>query len=256
MNIFSLNKKTALIIGGAGKIGSYIAEGFLEADANVIIASKNKVNLQEKLKELKKISKKIDYITLDQSSEKSLQKCSNQIKKKFGTPDILVNSGVSRPMTKFFDDSFDSWDESMRINSRGLFLSTKIFGEEMVKNGGGSIINISSIYGLVAPDMKIYEGSDFETEPDYPYNKGGMNSYTKYLASFFAKGNVRVNVIAPGGVFNNQNLTFLEKYEKKVPLGRMAQKDDFKGLSIFLASDSSSFITGNIIPLDGGFTII
>lgn len=256
MNIFSLNNKTALIIGGAGKIGSYIAEGFLEAKAKVIIASKNTENLQKKIKQLKKISNKIDYINVDQSSEASLQECLKQIKKKFGTPEILVNSGVSRPMTKFFDDSYDSWDESMRINSRGLFLSTKIFGEEMAKNGGGSIINISSIYGLVAPDMNIYEGSDFETEPDYPYNKGGMNSYSKYLASFFAKGNVRVNVIAPGGVFNDQNATFLKKYEKKVPLGRMAQKEDFKGLSIFLASDSSSFITGNIIPLDGGFTIV
>ena len=109
-------------------------------------------------------------------------------------------------MKKFFHDSYEKWDESMKVNSRGLFLTTKYFGEEMSKNNKGSIINISSIYGLVGPDMNLYEGSDFETEPDYPFNKAGMIGYSRYLASYFSKNNVRVNVICPGGVFNNQKI--------------------------------------------------
>ena len=254
--MFSLSGKVALIIGGAGKIGSFIAEGYLEAGATVILASKNIKKLQKVKLQLEKISKNIFIEIVDQSSEKSVKNLLKNIKKNNHKIDILVNSGVSRPMKKFFHDSYEKWDESMKVNSRGLFLTTKYFGEEMSKNNKGSIINISSIYGLVGPDMNLYEGSDFETEPDYPFNKAGMIGYSRYLASYFSKNNVRVNVICPGGVFNNQKNPFLEKYEEKVPLGRMAQKNDFKGLSILLASDASKYITGSVIPLDGGFTII
>ena len=144
----------------------------------------------------------------------------------------------------------------MKINAGGLFLTCKLFGSEIAKNSGGSIVNISSIYGSVAPDMKIYEGSDFETEPDYPYTKGGMNMFSKYLASYFSNKKVRVNVISPGGFFNNQQEPFLSKYISKVPMGRMAINKDLKGVSVFLASDAADYITGNNIFVDGGFNII
>ena len=256
MDIFTLKEKVALIIGGTGKIGSYIAEAFAEKEAKVIVGARNIKDLEKLKKSFKKNNLDIEIISLDQSDEKNLKKCAEEIKRLYGTPEILVNSAVSRPMIKFFDDTVDKWDKSMEINARGLFLTTKIFGNEMAKQKKGSIINVSSIYGLQAPDMKIYEGSDFETEPDYPYNKGGMIAYSKYLASYFSTKNVRVNVIAPGGVFDNQNNIFLDKYISKVPLGRMANKEDFKGISIFLASDASSYITGTVIPLDGGLTIV
>ena len=104
--------------------------------------------------------------------------------------------------------------------------------------------------------MSIYDGSDFETEPDYPYKKGGMNMFSKYLASYYANKNVRVNIISPGGFFNDQKQPFLDNYTKKVPMKRMAYHNDLKGVAVFLASDASSYITGNNIFVDGGFNII
>ena len=109
---------------------------------------------------------------------------------------------------------------------------------------------------MVAPDMNIYNGLDFETEPDYPFIKGGIISFSKYLSSYYAKSNVRVNCISPGGFFNNQPELFLKNYISKTPLGRMANHDDMKGIALFLASDASSYITGSTIPVDGGWTAI
>jgi len=115
---------------------------------------------------------------------------------------------------------------------------------------------VSSIYGIVAPDMNIYEGSDFETEPDYPFTKGGTIMFSKYLASYYANRKVRVNCIAPGGFYNNQPEPFLTKYTEKTPLGRMANHDDMKGVALFLASRASEYITGCVIPVDGGWTAV
>ena len=159
-------------------------------------------------------------------------------------------------MKRFFNDTVENWDNSMEVNARGMFVTCRQFGNAMALSGGGVIINISSIYGLVAPDMNIYKGSSFETEPDYPFLKGGIISFSKYLASYYAEKKVRVNCISPGGFFNNQPEPFLSKYIAKTPLARMANHDDMKGVALFLASDASSYITGVVIPVDGGWTMI
>ena len=160
-------------------------------------------------------------------------------------------------MKRNFNDTVKNWDKSMTTNSRGIFVTCRIFANAMKKNKvHGSIINISSIYGLVAPDMKIYKGSNFETEPDYPFVKGGIISFSRYLASYLSDYNIRVNCIAPGGVFNNQKKPFLTKYIKKTLLKRMAKPDDLKGAAVFLSSEASSYITGCVIPIDGGLTAI
>ena len=197
-------------------------------------------------------------ITFNIDSDKifSIESDKVVVTKKFKVPDILINAGCIRPMQHFFHDSVENWDKSMSVNARGIFITCRAFGNEMAKQGMGSIINISSVYGMVAPDMNIYEGSNFETEPDYPFLKGGIISFTKYLASYFSKNNVRVNCISPGGFFDNQPEPFLTKYVNKTPLGRMATHDDMKGVALFLASDSSSYITGSVIPVDGGWTAI
>lgn len=137
-----------------------------------------------------------------------------------------------------------------------MFVTCRAFGNAMAIEGRGSIINISSIYGMVAPDMSIYEGSDFEIEPDYPFIKGGIISFSKYLSSYYSKKNVRVNWISPGGFFNNQEEPFLSRYIAKTPFGRMDSHDDMKGVALFLASEASSYITGSVIPVDGGWTAI
>ncbi len=253
-NLFSLKDKCAVVVGGAGKIGFPIAQALAEAEAHVCVASKNKEHGDEAARKLREQGLSAQGFAMDQSDEASVLSCLERIKEEFKTPDILVNCAVERPMKKFFDDTVESWDRSMAVNARGLFITCRAFAKAMEENGG-SIINVSSIYGLVAPDQKVYEGTDIQTEPDYPYNKGGMIMFSKYLASLLAKDNIRVNCIAPGGLFNNQDERFVEQYIKKVPLGRMAESDDIKGIVVFLASDASRYITGAVIPVDGGFTI-
>ncbi len=254
--LFSLKGKVALVIGGAGKIGFPMSEALAEAGARVYIASKNTVQIQEASNKLRLLGLDTHAIQLDQSDEKNVTSSLRSISADSKTPDILINCGVERPMKKFFDDTVETWDRSMEVNSRGLFISCRVFGKAMAKQNSGSIINVASIYGLVAPDMKLYEGSHFETEPDYPYTKGGMIMFSKYLSSYLAKSKVRVNCIAPGGYYNNQGEPFYSLYIRKVPLGRMAYHDDLKGAAVFLASDASSYITGSVIPIDGGFIAI
>lgn len=254
--LFSLEGQCAVVIGGAGKIAFSMAEALGESGAKVYIASRQEGNFKGAVDKLKSSGLNVAGVCLDQSDEKNVVQVIEQVSSEHKIPDILVNSGCSRPMKKFFNDNIENWDKSMEVNARGLFITCRAFGNVMAKQGSGSIINISSIYGLVAPDMKIYEGSDFETEPDYPFIKGGTIMFSKYLASYYAKKGVRVNCIAPGGFFNNQPEPFLSKYINKVPLQRMTYHDDLKGVAVFLASRASQYITGCVIPVDGGLTII
>ena len=254
--LFSLENQCAVVIGGAGKIGFSIAEGLGEAGATVIVVSRNPVNYELAVEKLQKAGIKAVGLQLDQANEDGVVSSLKHISDHYGAPKILINSGVERPMTKYFNDSTDNWDSSMRANSRGLFITCRAYANAMANNGGGSIINIASIYGLVAPDPKLYEGTEIQTEPDYPFIKGGMIMFSKYMASKFADKKVRVNVIAPGGFSNNQEDRFIAQYCRKVPLGRMAVSDDIKGAAVFLASEAAAYITGVVLPVDGGFTVI
>ena len=254
--LFSLENKCALIIGGGGKIGFSMAEALGEAGARVYIGSRQKNSYDNALEKLRKAGITAESIRIDQSNESEVKNCLEYIENNYKTPDVVINCGVVRPMTKFFEDSVENWDLSMNVNARGLFVVCRTFANAMAKAGGGSIINVSSIYGLVAPDPKLYEGTQIQTEPDYPYNKGGMIMFSQYMAAKFAKQKVRVNVVAPGGYYNNQKEPFYSQYCKKVPMERMAEHDDMKGVAVFLASEASQYITGATIPVDGGFTII
>ena len=254
--LFSLKNKCAVVVGGAGKIGFSISEALAEAGASVCIASTNKERCDEAARKLKELGLVAEGFIADQSDEGSVLSCLERIQEAFKTPDVLVNCAVDRPMKKFFDDTVENWDRSMAVNSRGLFITGRILAKAMTEHGDRPIINVSSIYGLVAPDQKVYEGTDMQTEPDYPYTKGGMIMFSKYLASLLAKDKIRVNCIAPGGLFNNQGEPFVSQYTAKVPMGRMAEPDDIKGIAVFLASNASRYITGTVIPVDGGFTSI
>lgn len=254
--LFDLTGRVAIVSGGAGKYGRAITEAMAESGAEVVIASRDEDKCKKAAEEFKSIGLKVHAHRLDQSSETSSHELLKFVEKKLDIPDILVNCAVLRPMTKRYEDSISKWDESMAVNARGLFIMCRTFGDAMAKGKKGSIINISSIYGVVAPDNSIYEGLDMGTEPDYPYNKGGMIAYTKYLASHYAKRGVRVNCISPGGMFANQSEPFLSRYCAKVLLGRMAEYDDIKGAVVFLASDASSYVTGINLIVDGGFSII
>jgi len=254
--LFSLKDKCAVVIGGAGKVGFPMAQALAEAGAKVFIGSRDESNFQSAAQTLRERGHDALGIFIDHSDEKSLEKSLEEITALSKTPDIMINASCSRPMKKFFEDTPENWDLSMAENSRGIFLSSKIFGKAMCEAKNGSIIHLSSIYGITGPDMNIYKNCDFETEPDYAFIKGGIISFTKYLASYFSSCGVRVNCISPGGIFNNQPEPFLSNYVSKTLTKRMGSSDDLKGITVFLASEASAYITGVNIPVDGGWTAI
>jgi NAD(P)-dependent dehydrogenase (short-subunit alcohol dehydrogenase family) len=253
-NLFSLSGRCAVVIGGLGKIGFPITEALAEAGARVYVASRKAGEPNARLAQLIARGLDVKGVTLDQSDEKMVLDLLERTSTEFKVPEILVNCAVERPMRHYLDDTPEAWDRSMEINARGLFVTCRAFAKVMAANKGGTIINVASIYGLVAADPSIYEGTDINTEPDYPYTKGGMIMFSKYLASYFGKFGVRVNCIAPGGLFNNQPEPFYSRYIAKVPMRRMATHDDIKGAIVFLASDAAAYVTGCVLPIDGGFT--
>jgi NAD(P)-dependent dehydrogenase (short-subunit alcohol dehydrogenase family) len=252
--MFSLKNKIALVIGGTGKIGFEISCAMAGQGAKVYVASRSiklDAEISDTFSQLGIVS-----IEMDASKEADVNRAVERIALNHGAIDILVNSSAWRPLTKFMDDSIENWEDSIKVNSSAIFVPLRIIGRQMASKRNGSIINISSIYGISAPPMSIYEDCDFETEPDYPFLKAGCIGISKYFSSYFAQQNVRVNVIAPGGVSNNQPESFTRRYNERVPMKRMAAAKDIAGAAVFLASDESSYVTGIVLPVDGGWTTI
>ena len=148
------------------------------------------------------------------------------------------------------------WDKDISVSLKGSYLCTKVFGTYMSKFKKGSIINVSSDLGIIAPDQRIYKKSGFTKPITYSVIKHGIIGLTKYTASYWGEKNIRCNAIAPGGISNNQDSSFVKKINQLIPLGRMAKKNEYNGLILFLCSDLSSYMTGSIIVADGGRTII
>src|SRR5690606_34936172 len=148
------------------------------------------------------------------------------------------------------------WEIAMKINSTGFFMSSKIFGAQMIKQRSGVMVNISSIYCVVGPNFNIYEGTDMTSPANYAFAKGGMINFTRYPASVYGRFGVRVNCTSAGGFQTDQPQPIIDNYSKQTPLGRMATEDDIKGPAVFLACDASSYITGQNIMVDGGWTAI
>ena len=256
MNIldrFSLSGKTALVTGGAGLYGRQIVEALAEAGAKTYVASRNLANLEELAHALAEKGLTIHPRQLDQSSETSVENLLKSLVEETRRLDILVNNAVSRPMADW-DSPVSEFEESMKTNATGIFLMTRAFGKHMAEQGGGSIINVGSIQGMVGPDYTLYEGLGWGTPPDYFFHKGGMIQLTRFAAGKLGPRGVRVNTLSPGGFFNDQDPVFVERYNARTFLGRMANGEDLKGVVVFLASDASEYLTGINIPVDGGYT--
>ena len=250
-DLLSLRGKVVLVTGGAGMYGKCIVEGLAEADGTVVIASRNAQACQEYADELLARDLDVHALRVDQADHGSVVALRDQIEQQFGALNVFVNNSVARPMKRYLDP-LETWAESMRVNATGMFDIVRTMADLIAKTGGGTIVNISSMMGLFGPDFSNYEGTDMDAPPDYFFHKGGMVTLTKYLARKLAPQSIRVNCIAPGGLFSNQPQLFLDRYNKKVPLGRMADHDDIKGVVVFLASQASSYITGETILMDGG----
>ena len=193
---------------------------------------------------------------LDISDTDSVHRLHDRILQKFGRLDILVNSALARVGGSFESQTSEDWLASARGDMVGLFTICKNFVPDMVRQKKGSIINISSIYGVVANDPTLYEGTTMKQAPTYNFVKAGMINFTRHIANYYGKQGVRANCISPGGYLENQPQPFLDNYCKRVPIGRMLDNEDIKGAVVFLASDASAYVTGINLMLDGGWTTL
>jgi NAD(P)-dependent dehydrogenase (short-subunit alcohol dehydrogenase family) len=253
LDMFDLGDKVAVVTGGAGLYGRQIVEALGEAGARVFTASRDVEKLRSQAEICRHAGLDVTAMHLDQGSEPSIGQLLGQVVETAGGADILINNAVSRPMTDWSDPA-SQFAKSMEVNATGLFIITRAFGEHMAGRGRGSIVNVGSIQGMVGPDFTLYEGLDWGAPPDYFFHKGGLVQLTRYAASKLGPRGVRVNAVVPGGFFNNQDAAFVERYNARTFLGRMANETDLKGAIVFLASDASAYVTGASLVVDGGYT--
>lgn len=267
MDLFSLENKTAIVTGACGLLGTQHCEGLAAAGAHVVVT-----DLDEDLcgQLAQRLGEGHLGIGCDVTSRESLLRARERILDRYGRIDILVNNAAINDMfenpslaleqSRFENYPLEMWDRSWRVNVSGVFLCSQIWGGVMAERGGGSIINIASTYGIVAPDQGIYRNEageqTFYKSPAYPVTKSAVIGFTKFLASYWGHKGVRVNALSPGGVENHQDPAFKNNYAGRTLLGRMAAPSDYKGAIVFLASDASAYMTGANLVVDGGWTAI
>jgi NAD(P)-dependent dehydrogenase (short-subunit alcohol dehydrogenase family) len=256
LDTFSLRGKVALVTGGAGLYGRQIVRAVAEAGAETYVASRNIEALEALASSCRADGFAVTALSYDQGNEESVLALRDEILKRNGRVDVLVNNSVARPMKKGYADDADAFAESMRINATGLFVVTRAFGDAMAEHGAGAIVNIGSIQGMVGPDPAIYRGTAMSGwYPDYFFHKGGMINFTRFVASYYGSRGVRCNCISPGG-FRTDSMpeAFVRQYSDRTFLGRLANDTDLMGAIVFLASDASAYVTGVNLPIDGGYT--
>jgi NAD(P)-dependent dehydrogenase (short-subunit alcohol dehydrogenase family) len=241
-----LENKIIVITGGNGLLGSAIIKRLKIEGAFVINLDINH-----------KTNESLSNIACDITIEESINNALNLIIQKYSRIDGLVNNAYPRTKdwgNKFEEIKLNSWKQNIDWQLNSYFYISQQVAMQMTKQKNGSIINIASIYGVVGPDFSVYDGTNMTMPAGYAAIKGGLINLTRYMASYFGPHNVRVNTVSPGGIFNNQNITFVQNYEKKVPMRRMGTPDDIAPSIEFLLSDESSYITGQNIIVDGGWT--
>ena len=243
-----LENKIIIVTGGNGLLGKAIVNRIkLEGAFCINLDINHKTNVD------------LSNINCDITSQESIDTALKIILNKYNKIDGLVNNAYPRTNdwgNKFEDIEFDSWVKNVDIQMNSVFyICQKVLAQMKLQNSG-SIINMGSIYGVVGNDFTIYEGTKLTSAAAYSAIKGGIINFTRYLASYFGKYNVRINCVSPGGIFDNQNEIFVKNYENKVPMKRMGLPDDIAPSIAFLLSDDSKYITGQNLIIDGGWTIV
>jgi len=263
-NLFDLTGKTALITGGGGLLGPKHAEAIVEYGGKVILADWHEDRAKEKAE---RIGSGASYEYIDVTDRESIQR----VVDKYEKIDILINNAAKDPKVKKGggltpDSRFETmtdeyWQEGIDACVNGTFLCSQIVSNKMLETGGGVILNISSDLGVISPDQRIYrkEGVDENMQNVKPITysaaKWAVVGMTKYLSVYFAKRGIRVNCLSPTGVYNNHPEDFVKKLSNIIPMGRMADIDEYKGAIVFLCSDASSYMTGENLVIDGGKTV-
>lgn len=263
----SLEGKVALVTGGAGILGTQFCHGILQRGANLVLADADGTSLDHAAAGLRGIyGNRMLSVSCDVSDPDSVAALVRAGVDRFGAIDIVLNNAASKSadVTAFFaplhEYSLAAWRQVMAVNVDGVFLVSQAVGKQMVAQGtGGSIINISSVYGIVSSDHRIYEGSSYlgreiNNPAVYSTSKAAVIGLTRWLATYWADEGIRVNAIAPGGVDSGQSDTFKTRYSARVPMARMAERHEMVGASLFLASDAASYVTGQVLVVDGGLS--
>lgn len=269
LGLFDLTGRVAVVTGGLGQLGRQYCRTFLGAGAKVaaldLIA--DAPAMAHAFTDLPGVGEDLFGISADVTERTSLVQALDAVRERAGVPDILVNNAaLDSPPDAPPDENGpfetypqESWRRVFQVNVEGVFLCCQIFGGAMAAAGHGSIINVASIYGEVSPDQSIYRyrrdrGEEFYKPVAYSASKSALYNLTRYLATYWGRAGVRVNTVTLAGVFNGQDREFLDAYEPRVPLGRMAHETDYNGPVLFLASDASCYMTGANLVVDGGWT--
>jgi 2-deoxy-D-gluconate 3-dehydrogenase len=272
LDLFKLNGRVALVTGGAGLLGAEFCRALAQAGAVVVAADINLSAVQASVEGLASTGLKAASVEVDVTDASSVQRMVNSTLDSFGRLDILVNSAALDPkfdlehrdsdQRRFGSGAFEdfplaAWNQALAVNLTGAFLCCQTAARPMLSQGGGVIVNLCSIYGLSAPDQRLYQspGEPARFKPVYySVTKAGILGLTQYLAAYYAGKNIRVNALSPGGVYNGHDPAFVQAYSARAILGRMAEKDELNGALLFLVSEASAYMTGANLVVDGGWT--
>ena len=264
---FSLKNKVAVVTGGSGLLGKQFCTTLAEAGAQVVVADLDGDSAQKTADSINSLGYKANAAQVDITQPESVKNMVEETVSDYKKLDILVCSAAMDPKfdpehvgshgNSFEDYPLESWKSALDVNLTGMFLSTQAAVKPMVSQNYGVIILICSTYGLVGPDQRLYEkpGKPVQYKPVfYTVTKAGVLGLTKYLATYYAGKNIRINALTPGGIYNDHDEDFTQKYSSRTVLGRMANKDEMNGALLYLASDASSYMTGSNLVVDGGWT--
>jgi len=260
-DLMDLRRKTILIVGGAGFLGSYMASALAEIGANIAISDRNAQKGSEICDQLKSnFDVEARFYQVNLLNDAEVAKIPTTVANDFGSLDsviyaaaIVIDKYIPGWSEEFARQSSEQWRDALQINLTSAFTTIRESHPYLKASDLGTVINVISHYGLVAPDYSIYDGTEMTNPAAYAASKGGLLQLTRWLSSTMAP-EVRVNAITPGGIFRNHGEPFLTKYKAKTLLGRMGKEEDFKGATVFLASQLSNYVTGQNIVIDGGLT--
>jgi len=266
--LFCVKDRVAVITGGAGLLGAKHAEILAEARAVPVLidlAAADPVARAKTISDTYQVP--VLGLTGDITDLAQVERMRDEILARFGGIDILINNAANNPkmenrqgknFSRLENFPLELWEADLRVGLRGAFICSRVFGAEMAKRGKGVILNIASDLAVIAPDQRLYrqDGRPESEQPVKPVTysvvKAGLVGLTRYLATYWHESGVRANAISPGGIYNGQPEEFVQRLSKLIPLGRMADKDEYKGAVLFLCSDASSYVTGINLVADGG----
>jgi NAD(P)-dependent dehydrogenase (short-subunit alcohol dehydrogenase family) len=261
--LFDLTGRVAVITGGAGFLGRQHAEIITAFGGIAVIVDRDATAAKRAVTALCGRDREALAVPADLRRRTSVNAMVRRVMKRFGRIDILINNAamtirgggrVARYFSTFEEYPLELWREALEVNLTGMFLVTQAVGRVMVRQRRGVVVNMASDLGLIAPDHRIYEGETFNSPASYSVSKAGVIGFTRYLATYWAKHQIRVNALAPAGMFDGHSPRFVRKLSALIPMGRMAAPNEYQGAVLFLASDASSFTTGSTLVVDGGRT--